>query len=766
MSDIFLSYKSEDRPRAKIIAEALEQHGYSVWWDRIIPPGKTFDQVIEEALESAKCVIVLWSKESVSSDWVKNEVREGTRRHILVPILIDEVKIPFEFRHIQAAQLIDWQGGVHNPEFDLLLNSVAEIVGRLPTQNTETKNLSTNENNISAQQPREEAKRSKPERKRREKKEIKEKEDIEHLKKQREEQEKEELKAGERKEQHPYKKLLIVISVLGILFVGYLIYPTKTGSISVDSSPPGASIYLDGNYQGTTPMKIKSVIADSHNITLRLVGYQDVSQTIHVFTGVIANVSLSLIPTSSPSIVTPAIRALPYEIRGTIWNEFPIAGSIGGTGNTATWGAYNFAGFYYDLDDNLGRDSLQILQRNLAANQRTIDKDMLVYIKGIDSVNDVKVGDIYGVFKVIGIDTTGKKMLLRNTDSAISLSRDSTVDLMGNLRFKVADSDGLRFMPVQVFTEAGEYEIIGARWNEFPISESIGGTGKTATWDAYNFAGFHYDLDDNLGKESLQVLQTNLAASQRTIDKDMIVYTTTAEAKRLKVVTARFNNDVSAAASAGLAKTGAGQALEGGNYYIAGWNSDRYVAINGMIDKLSKLVIEQGKASSEKKTLNPGESWDIGGGWILTATAIDAQVSPRQIHLTLSKDGVMKDDEVVFQNDIYTYVEKNIAGESDIPVFVTYIDSIFAAASGDMVQLKYTWAIDTSIKQFKVGDVYGIFKVVTLDTTGKRMVLRNTDSRISLSQGSTVNLMGNLRFKVADKTDVLRFMPIAEYKFR
>ncbi len=137
MSDIFLSYKSEDRARAKILAEALVQQGYSVWWDRIILPGKTFDEVIEEALDAAKCVIVLWSRGSVLSDWVKNEAREGVRRRVLVPVLIDDVKIPFEFRHIQAASLVDWQGTLPNPEFSLLLNSVAEIVGRPPAQKEE-----------------------------------------------------------------------------------------------------------------------------------------------------------------------------------------------------------------------------------------------------------------------------------------------------------------------------------------------------------------------------------------------------------------------------------------------------------------------------------------------------------------------------------------------------------------------------------------------------------------------------------------------------
>ena len=110
--------------------------------------GKTFDQVIEEALDTAKCVIVLWSRESVSSDWVKNEAREGARRHILVPILIDNVKIPFEFGHIQAARLIDWQGALLNPEFDLLLKSVGDILGKPLVTRMEDKKTSINKRKV------------------------------------------------------------------------------------------------------------------------------------------------------------------------------------------------------------------------------------------------------------------------------------------------------------------------------------------------------------------------------------------------------------------------------------------------------------------------------------------------------------------------------------------------------------------------------------------------------------------------------------------
>ena len=85
MADIFISYADEDRDRAKLLAKALEGQGWSVWWDRIIPPGKSFDQVIQEAITAAKCVVVLWSKESIKSDWVREEATIGKRRQILVP---------------------------------------------------------------------------------------------------------------------------------------------------------------------------------------------------------------------------------------------------------------------------------------------------------------------------------------------------------------------------------------------------------------------------------------------------------------------------------------------------------------------------------------------------------------------------------------------------------------------------------------------------------------------------------------------------------
>jgi hypothetical protein len=130
VADVFISYASPDRERARLLADGLEQQGLSVWWDREIQPGRPFDDAIEEALNSALCVIVLWSHASVKSDWVKAEAGEAAEKRVLVPALIDRTRIPLRFRQFQAADLTAWNGATNDPEFCKLLVSVGRLLGR------------------------------------------------------------------------------------------------------------------------------------------------------------------------------------------------------------------------------------------------------------------------------------------------------------------------------------------------------------------------------------------------------------------------------------------------------------------------------------------------------------------------------------------------------------------------------------------------------------------------------------------------------------
>ena len=66
MTDVFLSYAREDEPLARRLAGALEARGWSVWWDSRLPTGQDFHTFIEQQLNDARCIVVLWSKASVS----------------------------------------------------------------------------------------------------------------------------------------------------------------------------------------------------------------------------------------------------------------------------------------------------------------------------------------------------------------------------------------------------------------------------------------------------------------------------------------------------------------------------------------------------------------------------------------------------------------------------------------------------------------------------------------------------------------------------
>ncbi|MFC0773649.1 TIR domain-containing protein [Terrimonas alba] len=134
MADIFISYSSEDKTNVKLIAELLERHGWSVWWDRDIPHGRPFDTVIEEELTAAFCVIVIWTKRSVASEWVKNEANEALQAGKLVPILLENVPLPLAFKRTEAALLMDWKGELDHHELPLLFNSIEQTIQKNKTK--------------------------------------------------------------------------------------------------------------------------------------------------------------------------------------------------------------------------------------------------------------------------------------------------------------------------------------------------------------------------------------------------------------------------------------------------------------------------------------------------------------------------------------------------------------------------------------------------------------------------------------------------------
>jgi hypothetical protein len=130
MADIFISYANEDRDSAARFAAHLESIGWRVWWDRRIPAGRTWRAVLAEALVDARCMIVLWSENSVESPWVAEEAEEARRLgKKLVPVLIQRVEPPMGFRTIQAADLTGWDGSADDPALRQLIADLQSLIG-------------------------------------------------------------------------------------------------------------------------------------------------------------------------------------------------------------------------------------------------------------------------------------------------------------------------------------------------------------------------------------------------------------------------------------------------------------------------------------------------------------------------------------------------------------------------------------------------------------------------------------------------------------
>lgn len=125
MASVFLSYAREDAAKAHTLASLLERAGHSVWWDRYIKGGTQYAHEIEAALKAAEKVVVLWSRESVESAWVRDEAAAGRDTGRLVPVSLDETQPPLGFGQYQTINLSAWHGRGRPSGFQSLLDTVA-----------------------------------------------------------------------------------------------------------------------------------------------------------------------------------------------------------------------------------------------------------------------------------------------------------------------------------------------------------------------------------------------------------------------------------------------------------------------------------------------------------------------------------------------------------------------------------------------------------------------------------------------------------------
>ena len=126
---LFVSYSRGDLDRARPVIDLLDAAGFDVWWDGRLEGGENFLQTTETALETAACVVVLWSATSVASHWVRDEAQRGRERGCLVPLTIDGTMAPLGFRQFQLLDISGWDGKPASPEAARILVAVRAKLG-------------------------------------------------------------------------------------------------------------------------------------------------------------------------------------------------------------------------------------------------------------------------------------------------------------------------------------------------------------------------------------------------------------------------------------------------------------------------------------------------------------------------------------------------------------------------------------------------------------------------------------------------------------
>ena len=117
--DIFLSFAGEQRANvARPLRKALKRMGIVVWMDEYdIRPGELWQNKIQEAMDDARYIVAVVSREWLDKDWPRREAQKAVRlgrdhQERVIPILVevDPEDPDLQGDWMGAIQAIQWEG--------------------------------------------------------------------------------------------------------------------------------------------------------------------------------------------------------------------------------------------------------------------------------------------------------------------------------------------------------------------------------------------------------------------------------------------------------------------------------------------------------------------------------------------------------------------------------------------------------------------------------------------------------------------------------
>ena len=102
---VFISYSHSDKEFVDKLAMNLVKSNIPIWldiWE--LKVGDSITQKIQEVLSESDYLLMVFSKQSIESDWVKREMTAGLlreveeKRAIILPVLLEDCKLPLFVR--------------------------------------------------------------------------------------------------------------------------------------------------------------------------------------------------------------------------------------------------------------------------------------------------------------------------------------------------------------------------------------------------------------------------------------------------------------------------------------------------------------------------------------------------------------------------------------------------------------------------------------------------------------------------------------------
>jgi S-layer protein (TIGR01567 family) len=371
------------------------------------------------------------------------------------------------------------------------------------------------------------------------------------------------------------------------------------------------------------------------------------------------------------------------------------------------------------------------------ADQNLATVDGLWQISG--EATDVKADTQYDKMTITSVDANAGTITMENKDNAITLSKNKDTALMSGISIKTADNETLRYYIYKEYTEPGTYELRGAV------------ATADNTWNPQNFAGFYYDIKDDIGTETLS---TTLTDKKLSGDSPYgVKYETKAQSKAFKFE-------------------------DWGAFNVMGFLADRYFAgyvssENADMNLLFKESTDENSLSSEQlqkilvdddseKTVTSGTPMKLEEGYELAIKSID--IDGNKVYLELSKDGSVVDSKVIspsktdanMADKTYYYKNPAVGDQKKLVTIAAHFKNAFRGADQNLATVDGLWQISGEATEVKADTQYDKMTITSVDANAGTITMENKDNAITLSKNKDTALMSGISIKTADN-DTLRY---------